>query len=191
MLISQTLLFGLNVTLTSVFNFTVLLSYCAIRLFLVQKFSCSIATHGHDPRWLKRPRTLWVYDAALFVIMLISRTLPFGLNITLTSVFNFTVLLSYHAIRVFLVRKFNYPVATDGHEPVTSKDRMSLIKWADVFIDMGYCRFKLWALQNCHLKHGLCEIVIHNIDILVMINSNLTPFSYFLGPIAWPSGTLN
>ena len=47
--------------------------------------------------------------------MLISRTLHFGLNVTLTSVFNFTVLLSYRVIRVFLVQKFSYPVAMDGH----------------------------------------------------------------------------
>ena len=47
MLISQTLVFKLNVTLTSVFNFTVLLSYRAIHVFLVQKFSCSVATHGY------------------------------------------------------------------------------------------------------------------------------------------------
>jgi hypothetical protein len=47
--------------------------------------------------------------------LLISRTLPFGLNVTLTFVFNFTVLLSYRAIRVFLVQKFSCPVATHGH----------------------------------------------------------------------------
>ena len=47
--------------------------------------------------------------------MLISRTLHFELNVTLTVVFNFTVLLSYHAIRVFLVQKFSYSVATYGH----------------------------------------------------------------------------
>jgi hypothetical protein len=29
----------------------------------------------------------------------------------------FTILLSYRAIRVFLVQKFSYPVATHGHEP--------------------------------------------------------------------------
>jgi len=39
------------------------------------------------------------------VTVLISRTLLFGLNVTLTSVFNFTVLLSYRAIRVFLSTK--------------------------------------------------------------------------------------
>ena len=48
-LISRTLLFELNVTLTSVFNFTVLLSYHTICVFLVQKFSCSVATHGYEP----------------------------------------------------------------------------------------------------------------------------------------------
>jgi hypothetical protein len=51
------------------------------------------------------------------LILLISRTLPFGLNVTLASVFNFTVLLSYRAIRVFLAQKFSCPVATHGHEP--------------------------------------------------------------------------
>jgi hypothetical protein len=39
----------------------------------------------------------------------------FWLNITLTAVFNFIVLLSYRAIRVFLLQKFNYPVATHEH----------------------------------------------------------------------------
>jgi hypothetical protein len=34
---------------------------------------------------------------------MILRTLVFGLNITLTLIFNFTVLLFYHALRVFLV----------------------------------------------------------------------------------------
>ena len=48
-LISRTFIFGLNVTLMLVFNFTVLLSYRAIRVFLVQKFSCPVATHGHEP----------------------------------------------------------------------------------------------------------------------------------------------
>ena len=47
------MLFGLNVTLTLVFNFTVLLSYRAILVFLVQKFSCPVATHGHEPSSLK------------------------------------------------------------------------------------------------------------------------------------------
>ena len=46
-LITRTLIFRLNVT--SVFNFTVLLSYRAIHMFLVKKFSCPIATHGHEP----------------------------------------------------------------------------------------------------------------------------------------------
>ena len=46
-LISRTLLFELNVTLTSVFNLTVLLSYRAIRMFLVKRFSCPVAMHGH------------------------------------------------------------------------------------------------------------------------------------------------
>jgi hypothetical protein len=32
---------------TLVFNFIVLLSYRAIRIFLLQKFSCPVATHGH------------------------------------------------------------------------------------------------------------------------------------------------
>jgi hypothetical protein len=53
----------------------------------------------------------------LSVTVLISRSLLFGLNATLTLVFNFTVLLSYHAIRVFLVQMFSCPVATHGHEP--------------------------------------------------------------------------
>jgi hypothetical protein len=39
--------FGLNVTLMSVFIFTVLLSYRAIYMFLIQKFSCPVATHEH------------------------------------------------------------------------------------------------------------------------------------------------
>jgi hypothetical protein len=42
-------------------------------------------------------------DATLSLIVLISRTFLFGLNVTLTSIFNFTVLLSYRTIRVFLV----------------------------------------------------------------------------------------
>ena len=41
----------------------------------------------------------------LCVTVLILRTLLFELNVTLTSVFNLTVLLSYRAIRVFLVQK--------------------------------------------------------------------------------------
>jgi hypothetical protein len=40
--------------------------------------------------------------------MLISRTLLFELNVILTAVFNFIVLLSYRTIRVFLVQKFSY-----------------------------------------------------------------------------------
>jgi hypothetical protein len=40
-------IFGLNVTLTLVFNFKVLLSYRAIHAFLVQKFCYHVATHGH------------------------------------------------------------------------------------------------------------------------------------------------
>jgi len=48
-LISQTLHFGLNVASASVFNFIVLLSYRAIHVFLVQKFSCPVATYGHEP----------------------------------------------------------------------------------------------------------------------------------------------
>ena len=44
-----TLPFRLNITLTSIFNFTILLSYHEIRVFLVQKFSCSVATHEHEP----------------------------------------------------------------------------------------------------------------------------------------------
>ena len=57
------------------------------------------------------------HDAALSVTVLISRTLLFGLNVTLTSLFNFIVLLSYRAIFMFLVQKFSCPVATHGHEP--------------------------------------------------------------------------
>ena len=53
----------------------------------------------------------------LSVTVLISRTLPFGLSVTLTSVFNFIILLSYRAIRVFLVRKFSCSIAIYGHEP--------------------------------------------------------------------------
>ena len=53
----------------------------------------------------------------LYVTVLISRTLPLRLNVTLTLTFNFTVLLSYHAIRVFLIQNFNCPVAMHGHEP--------------------------------------------------------------------------
>ena len=41
MLISRTLLFELNVTLMSVFNLIVLLSYRVIRVFLVQKIQLS------------------------------------------------------------------------------------------------------------------------------------------------------
>jgi hypothetical protein len=48
LLISQTLRFGLNVTLTSVFNFVLLLSYHVIRVFLVQKFSCPVGTRGEN-----------------------------------------------------------------------------------------------------------------------------------------------
>ena len=43
-------------------------------------------------------KELDVYNFYLFF----SRTLLFGLNISLTSVFNFTALLSYRVIRVFL-----------------------------------------------------------------------------------------
>ena len=43
----------------------------------------------------------------LSVTVLISRTLLFELNVTLTSIFNLTVLLSYRAIRMFLVQKFH------------------------------------------------------------------------------------
>jgi hypothetical protein len=49
----------------------------------------------------------------------------FWLNITLTLVFNFKVLLSYRAIYVFLVQKFNYPVATHEFEPSTHIKKMS------------------------------------------------------------------
>ena len=41
----------------SVFNFTILLSYRAIRVFLVQKFSCPVPTQVHEPsdlRWSKQ-----------------------------------------------------------------------------------------------------------------------------------------
>ena len=41
----------------------------------------------------------------LSVTVLILRTLLFELNVTLTLVFNLTVLLSYRAIRMFLVQK--------------------------------------------------------------------------------------
>ena len=44
------------------------------------------------------------HDAALSVTVLISWTLLFGLNVTLTSLFNFTVLLSYRTIRMFLIQ---------------------------------------------------------------------------------------
>ena len=40
----------------------------------------------------------------LCVTVLILRTLLFELNVTLTTIFNFTVLLSYRVIRMFLVR---------------------------------------------------------------------------------------
>ena len=46
------------------------------------------------------PRSLW---------LIISQTLLFELNIILTSVFNFIILLSYHAIRVFLLKNFVVP----------------------------------------------------------------------------------
>ena len=44
-------------------------------------------------------------DVALSMTVLISRTLLFELNVTLMSVFNLPVLLSYRAIRGFLVQK--------------------------------------------------------------------------------------
>jgi len=47
MLILQTLSFELNIILTLIFNFIVLLSYHAISMFLVKKFSCPVATHGY------------------------------------------------------------------------------------------------------------------------------------------------
>jgi hypothetical protein len=48
--------------------------------------------------------------------MLTSQTLFFLLNVTLMLVFNFyIILLSYRAIRVFLVQIVSYPVATHGH----------------------------------------------------------------------------
>ena len=34
------------------YTFTVLLSYRAIRVFLVQTFSCPVATHGHEPIYI-------------------------------------------------------------------------------------------------------------------------------------------
>ena len=75
MLISRTLLFGLNVTLTVVFNFTVLLYYRTILVFLVQKFSCHI-THG--------PLSISLYDfvhlsatAKIFYLVLALRVLFF------------------------------------------------------------------------------------------------------------------
>jgi len=55
-LLSMHIFFFLNVwfvlskvaiALALVFNFTVLLFYRAIHVFLVQKFNCPIATHGH------------------------------------------------------------------------------------------------------------------------------------------------
>jgi len=46
-------IFRLNVNLILVFNFIILLLYCAIHMFLVQKFSCSVATHGHEPSTYK------------------------------------------------------------------------------------------------------------------------------------------
>jgi hypothetical protein len=39
--------FWINVTLTWIFNFTVLLSYRAIHVFLIQKFICPVTTHEH------------------------------------------------------------------------------------------------------------------------------------------------
>jgi hypothetical protein len=60
-------------------------------------------------------KSLWAYEVALFVTVLISQTLLFELNVTLTSVFNFIVLLSYFTICVFLVQKFSCPVATHEH----------------------------------------------------------------------------
>ena len=49
--------------------------------------------------------SLLACDAALSVTVLISQTLLLGLNITLTLVFNFTVFLSYRAIRAFFITK--------------------------------------------------------------------------------------
>ena len=54
-------------------------------------------------------------EPALSVIVLISRTLPFGLHVILTLLFNLTVLLSYRVIRVSLLKKFSCPVARHGH----------------------------------------------------------------------------
>ena len=61
--------------------------------------------------------SLLACDAALSVTVLVLRTLLFKLIVTLTSVFNLTVLLSYRTICVFLVKKFSYPIATHGHAP--------------------------------------------------------------------------
>jgi hypothetical protein len=55
--------------------------------------------------------------------------LPFGLNVALTLIFNFTVLLSYRAIRMFLVQKFGCPVASMGMLP-NLKYKVLLLKVA-------------------------------------------------------------
>ena len=65
--------------------------------------------------------------------MLFSRTLLFELNVTLTAVFNFTVLLSYRAILVFLVQKFSYHVPTHGPLPVSLYDFVHLSATEKIF----------------------------------------------------------
>ena len=79
-LISQTLLFELNDTLTAVFNFTALLSYRAIHLFLVQKFSYFVATHGMLPskkeEWEKRNCFLFIYCNIRLMLVLLQHNCP-------------------------------------------------------------------------------------------------------------------
>ena len=60
---------------------------------------------------------IWAYDVALSVTVFISWKCFFQLNVTLTLVFNFIILLSYRAIHVFLVQNISYSVAT--HEYAT------------------------------------------------------------------------
>ena len=65
-LILRTLLFKLNVTLTSVFNFTVLLSYRAIRVFLSTKVS--IKATAEDDK-MQQVQLVWCASESMLMVM--------------------------------------------------------------------------------------------------------------------------
>ena len=82
----------------------------------------------------------------------------------------FTVLLSYRAIRVFLVQKFSCPVTTHGHEPICIYTRVCvyMIIWKmqrNLFIDLlahernGYRR-----ILSADIKYYLSRITKKSIQ---------------------------